>query len=772
MRPYIAIIKDSFREAMASRVLWIMTGLIVVLLVALAPIGYKINLTGEINWGEIADPLQLVSRLKRDFDAGQPSPGRRIWSLLDDESRGKLEKLQARSRDEEPNADERRGQRDNREFGRSVEALRTALNKIISRRDLYTEADWQKISLPKEANDYLARPSGSLKSDELARLNRLLIETPYQSSFVWRSPDSVRVTYLWFATPPLPFSKKQVDSVVKEWVLTTAMGWIVGVVGLIAAIIVTSTVIPQMFEPGSITLLLSKPVWRSALLTAKFFGACAFVLLNVTLLIVGLWLIAGFRLELWNQGMLWCIPIFVFMFMIYYTISAFTGLIWKSAIISVVLTVVFYFACLGLDFTHEISRGLIVEGNRFNRVVDADGTLIAVTEGGELRMWDDDANDWRQLAEPRQGPGVPLIIGPYFHAASQQLVVGQGFRNPFGIKSQRVSLRVANSDDGWKLRDGPATPTGTAWIMLTRDNSVLAVASDNIFRFHGDLAAKGSAVKFFGMRLPILGGGEFRPCLSGERAGFADPIAAATDPTQGRIALCSANDVYLYDEKPDGGLEQAAHRRLDSTEKEGSAIAVARDVVLLAREDGKILLLAAGDLSTKQELRLEPESQPRFVSSSLDGGQFAVLFQNRRLWLIDSHTGAARRAPLPAQGQIGGVRWTVDRLLVADYANRVVSYDAKSLKCQKVYRPAMTRWELAYYYVIQPLYAVAPKPRKLNNAVQYMLTGKRTTDLGFFRGDLAQQREDIRPWQSVRSGLGFVAFFLLVSCIYFERHEF
>src|SRR5207302_3845700 len=140
------------------------------------------------------------------------------------------------------------------------------------------------------------RERNSLTAEEAARLNRLLIETPYQSSFIWRSADSVRVTYFWFATPALPFSKKQVDSVVEQWILTTMMKWIVGAFGIIAAILVTSTVIPQMFEPGSITLLLSKPISRSLLITAKLFGACAFVFLNVTLLLVRLWLIGGTRL--------------------------------------------------------------------------------------------------------------------------------------------------------------------------------------------------------------------------------------------------------------------------------------------------------------------------------------------------------------------------------------------------------------------------------------------------------------------------------------------
>jgi ABC-type transport system involved in multi-copper enzyme maturation permease subunit len=776
MRPYLAIIKDSFREALASRVLWIMTGLIAVMLLALAPIGYKTNLTGEINWGEIADAPQLVRRIRRDADASEASPGKRIWSLLDEETRKKLKEIDDSQSDEALDADPKRGRRERRadaqEFTRGMETLRKGLNKLIARRDLYQEEDWKGVTLPKEATDYLERPRSSLSSEELARLNRLLIETPYQSSFVWRSADSVRVTYLWFSTPALPFSKRQVDSVVKQWVLTTAMRWIVGVFGIIAAILVTSTIIPQMFEPGSITLLLSKPISRSLLLIAKFFGACAFVFLNVTLLLVGLWLIAGLRLEMWNSGMLWCIPIFLFMFMIYYTISALTGLIWKSAIISVVLTVVFYFVCFGVDVMHELSQGLIIEQNCINKIVDADGDLLTVTESGKLQLWDDEARTWRLISEPRGGPGIPTIDGPYYHEPSKQLIIGQGFRNPFGLRGQRVSLKLASAADGWKLRDGPPTRAGTAAILLANDNSIIAVTSDNIYRFQGDLGVKGSTISLFGLKIPLPGGGEFRACLSGERSNFPDPVAAAVDPTQPRLAVSAANDVYLYALEADGGVKPIARRTLDAKEKEGAAIAVAGDLVLVAREGGKVLLLSASDLSVKHELTLEPQSQPRFVSTSSDGGRFAVLFQNHFLWFVDSATGAARRAPIPAQGEISGVTWTPDRLLVADYANRVVAYDPVKLTRQQTYRPALTRWELAYYYVISPLHTVFPKPRQLNNTVQYVLTGKRTTDLGFFQGDLAQQREDLDPWQPIKSGLGFVAVLLLLGCLYIERQEF
>ena len=109
---------------------------------------------------------------------------------------------------------------------------------------------------------------------------------------------------------------------------------------------------------------------------------------------------------------------------------------------------------------------------------------------------------------------------------------------------------------------------------------------------------------------------------------------------------------------------------------------------------------------------------------------------------------------------------------MADYANRLTAYDSKSLSRQHVYQPALSRAEIAYYYLIEPLFTVFPKPRMLNNTVHYVLTGKRTTDLGLFQGDVTQQREDLHPWRPVRSGLAFVAVLLLAACVYIERQEF
>lgn len=766
MRPYIAIIKDSFREALASRVLWVFTGVIVLVLLALAPLGYQHNLTGSFAWGDIADAPQLAARLKEDGGREKPSPAKRIWSLLDDDAKKKIQALA------NVGTDEKRRERDGRVVMAGMGALRTGLNKLIERRDFYDADIWREVSLSKEAKDFLSRGTDKLSKPELMRMNRLAIEAAFPANFNWRPNDSISIAYAGIASDPLPFSKKQIDSFIKEWVLTTAMDWIVGVFGLISALLVTSNVVPQMFEPGSITLLLSKPVSRSLLFTSKFLGACAFVFLNVTLLIVGLWLIVGLRFDIWNAGMLTCIPVFLFMFLVYYAVSALTSLVWKSAIISVVITVLFWIMCFVVDLTHGILDGAVLEQQRITRIVQADDALLSVTEGGDLQVWDEEAKQWQQANEKRNGPGIPTIDGPYYHAASKQLVAGLGFRNPFGGSAQRISLRVANAAGGWKLADGPSLPSGTAKIVVANAGSLLAISADNIFRYEGDLAAKGTAVRIFGLRLPLLGGGEFKPSLSGERPSFADPIASAFDPVQSRMVVCAANEVYLFAQQDDGMLKEVARRSLESKDKQGSAIAVAGELVFLAREDGKLLLLSADDLSDKQELTLEANSQPRFVAASRDGGQFGVVFQNHYLWLIDTKTGGARRAPISAQGHVSGIAFTDNRVLVGDYANRVVAYDAAKLSYDRTYQPPLSRYELAYYYGLEPLYTIFPKPRRLHKTVQYLITGKRTTDLGFFQGDLTQLREDLHPWQPVRSGLAFVCVVLVAACVYMERQEF
>ena len=85
----------------------------------------------------------------------------------------------------------------------------------------------------------------------------------------------------------------------------------------------------------------------------KLLGGCVFVLFNITFVLIGLYLIAGIRFDIWNPGLLYCIPLLLFVFIIFYSVSALVGLIWGNAIVCVVSCIIFWLFCFALGAIHD-----------------------------------------------------------------------------------------------------------------------------------------------------------------------------------------------------------------------------------------------------------------------------------------------------------------------------------------------------------------------------------------------------------------------------------
>ena len=71
MRPYLTIIRDSFHAALASRVLWIAFIAIWLVVAALAPIGYREDLTSDFRG---ARDLENRSRMRALLVQGMSDP--------------------------------------------------------------------------------------------------------------------------------------------------------------------------------------------------------------------------------------------------------------------------------------------------------------------------------------------------------------------------------------------------------------------------------------------------------------------------------------------------------------------------------------------------------------------------------------------------------------------------------------------------------------------------------------------------------------------------
>ena len=74
MRPYLAILKDSFREAMVSRVLWVLLVLATLMLALILPISLTEDVAYLLQQGDLSDATALAQQIKAEHDGARPAP--------------------------------------------------------------------------------------------------------------------------------------------------------------------------------------------------------------------------------------------------------------------------------------------------------------------------------------------------------------------------------------------------------------------------------------------------------------------------------------------------------------------------------------------------------------------------------------------------------------------------------------------------------------------------------------------------------------------------
>ena len=113
--------------------------------------------------------------------------------------------------------------------------------------------------------------------------------------------------------------------------------------GLFISIFSVSNFIPQMTEKGSIDLLISKPVSRAQIILGKFSGGTAMVLVNISYLIIGIWILVGLKFNDWDTSFLLTIFSITFAFALLYSLIILIGIITKSSVFSMVISYVIFF---------------------------------------------------------------------------------------------------------------------------------------------------------------------------------------------------------------------------------------------------------------------------------------------------------------------------------------------------------------------------------------------------------------------------------------------
>ncbi len=486
MKPYFAILFDSLLESVRSKVLWILLVCWTLILAAIFPLSITSGESFVFTFASLVN-RESAKKIMDSLAAASNGKGTRaqraVYAKLDPEFQSLLQQRQKNKR------------------RIAVGILIDSLNKVLKSEDLYDEQAWPTAIKRPDIKPLIEKQSRS--SSEAERLNRRLIDLAFQGNIGQANGQAAWVTYAGIKLGgALPFTEKQIRPFIETGIFPLVMRLGLGVVAMFVAIIITSSMIPDMFQTGSLHLLLSKPLSRSLLFLTKYLGGCIFVAINILYLLIGLYLYAGIQLRIWNVGILWCVPLFIFIFMIFYSVSALVGLIWKNPIICVVVTAVFWGACFAVGLIHWYINVFANLQPQSVRILSIGDQVITTTQQGRLRFWDATTSRWQTAYGEQDGRKV---LGPVWLPNQKAIYFARSTNAPFGISTgdgaqtefahlpelvdaDDKSFSSKRWEDG-RMDSGPELPSDAQQLLRWRDTFVV-LNENGIYRFNPENAVK------------------------------------------------------------------------------------------------------------------------------------------------------------------------------------------------------------------------------------------------------------------------------------------
>ncbi|QDV64900.1 ABC transporter permease [Crateriforma conspicua] len=782
---YTAILIDSFHAALASRVLWCAFVAIWLLLLALAPIGYREDLTTDFRWQDFAAGTKLKAMLATGLvQPEQTGPAvAKIANALPDDLKDQLRQVGEGSEVRIPLSD-----------------FADAFNDLLDDPSWYDPVAWQDLLAPFELiKRQQSNPDDWTKS-ERRRVARLRLETALPGVFEARSAQSILMTYAGFDFPAsFTIDQRQFKALINQFVLPQLINLLLGFVLVFLGILVTASLIPDLLQPGSLHLLLSKPISRPMLFLTKFLGGCAFVFLCVVQLVIGLWLIAGLRLDIWNARLLWCIPVSVFLFSVFYSVSVLAGLRWRSPILSIGVTCMFGAIVFVVGFVGGLFDGLVRRPDEVIAVTVDQDDIIVKTRGQGLQRYDGDSNQWVDIVES-QAMGRDRVLSPVSmdEGTIASARISGGRFNAFGAGT--LDLLVFRRRNDWEPERLARLPVSTVDLRSDRAGHLYAKNMGDLFvadidaivddeaQTADDAEAESSMTNWLSKLLSMQGAGteRFRSIIPA-KASVASPSEFAVADDGRSLWLISAGRIFKL-EKPSASTNGPWD--LDaSTEAEGEAsadarIAISGNVLLVSRLNEPLQFFDARDLTpikAQHAQGLQPEWDLVKViglETQNDGRiQFAFVNADAQAGLIevdivgDEPTFKTQTFPFREVVSISRIDQP-NQVILSHHIDQLEWIDLRTMQSTKAVRPNMSTWRLVDRYVITPLRTIIPQTGELGGTVAAIIGGSDTAEIP---GGPNRDDEQVVRYPIVRPVVSCAAFTLVmltIGCVYFSRSDY
>lgn len=195
------------------------------------------------------------------------------------------------------------------------------------------------------------------------------------------------VTFLWFGLDFLPphITSDLIPPAMfyKGLFMNLGIGIWLTWIATILALISTAGIIPDMISGGSIEMLLSKPISRTRLFLTKYFTGLLFAGLQVAAFTGASFLVIGIRGGVWEPGLFLAIPLVVIFFSYLYSVCALIGVLTKSTIASLLITLLFW---CGLFVLNMGDAGLMAFRVQFEAQRDGYNASIERSREGATKI--------------------------------------------------------------------------------------------------------------------------------------------------------------------------------------------------------------------------------------------------------------------------------------------------------------------------------------------------------------------------------------------------
>jgi hypothetical protein len=558
---------------------------------------------------------------------------------------------------------------------------------------------------------------------------------------------------------------------------------------LLVAIIVTSPIIPDTFRSGALHLMLSKPISRTWLFLSKFAGGCIFVSLNLVYVLTGLYLIVGWRFGLWNPGLLYCAGLLLFVYVIFYSVSALAGLVWGNAIVSVVVSIVFWVFCFTVGTMHDVMQTRVEQWPQIRRLEVIGDHVIAVNEAEVMYRWNDGHQVWQPATEfSLRGEGLDVrTFGPLWDQKRNQILCKTFLpRSPFEGRNHQGSRSItfvdldtntqqsSQSSDAqqlvgqayWDTQAGAEIPEQMFQMMLV-DDSIVVISRLGLFALDLNRA-----------QLQTGGGGLLRGLVnlsSFQRVsppGFSttDNTVAASAGRDGLIVYTSG--IVSRMQLADGRFRLLAEAKLSGEGSEAALLAANDRFAVVVREAMPLVLMDA-QLQGPVQIDLPEGQQPKQLAWIPESDQLAILTHAGQILRFDCQDKSFQEIRISVPSKVTCMKWEKSQQLwLGAVPNHVYRVDLASHSIDRSLKPLPKTSEKFYNWLVRPLYKINPKPSALNQTMQYLLTGNKQFNPQLITVKLDNARVELDIWQPIISNSAFVAVILLLSCLYVARKEY